>query len=368
MLEENQGWAGDHVHPDVQPLLHEDAEARIKAVQADQFIPFGKLPVILERMRQLVKTPNQGSPKGILLIGDSQMGKSELIKAFHLEHPADDNVNGEHAQIPVLVIQFPDSGGEGVYGEICRVLNVKLPNKPSPLLLRSETMSVLDRVGMKVLVIDELANVLTRREPTKATSLNQIKFIMNEHKRPVVLGVTEKAYRTIQHDEQISNRFIQIRLALPKGQDLAKLVLGWVRLQPLRRPSEIGEKFFALLNQLHAQYTGDLVWHLKQMAVAAIQTGEERLTYAGLVSHITLLESGGIESPGLTRAKEALEKEKAQEQAATGAGKKSGAKKGSKAKGLGDKPKAGKATKKPAKGAKGDVGDNDGGANGANQG
>lgn len=267
----------DHVHENVRYRLEHSAADRIDYIMADQWVPYGQAEAGLDLLRKTVPIRDQLSPRGVILLAESQMGKSAIIEQFKLENPASDNATGEHAQVPVLVLQFPDSGGEGVYGEICRVLNVQLPSRPSALELRSEAIGVMDDLGVRVLVIDELANVLTGKAPAKQRNMNQIKFIMNERRRPVVMGATEEAYDFIKTDSQIRFRFKRHTLHRLRGAELSLFVRGWVYIQPLRKPSDITEDFLREVRERTGGHVGTIVLLLRELAQKAIETGIECL-------------------------------------------------------------------------------------------
>ena len=267
----------EHVHPDSwHRLLHSDEE-RIDYMLGDQWVAYPVAAALLSELDDTVTAPDRLSPKGKVLVAESQMGKSAIISEFHRRYPASDNTEGEFAKVPVLRIQFPDSGGEAVYGEICRALNVVLPGRPTPLQLRSEALQAMDDAGVRVLVIDELANVLTGRAPAKQKSLNQIKFIMNERRRPIVLGATKEAYSLICQDPQITRRFKKLVIPKLTLASLAFLVHGWVHQQPLKRPSVLDEGVLKKLHNGCVGHTGTLIDFLQQMAKYAVQTKVERI-------------------------------------------------------------------------------------------
>jgi len=266
---------GKHVHEEVRHRLEHSAEDRLDYIEGDQWVPYGQAEEGLELLRKTVTIRDQLSPRGVILLAESQMGKSAIIEAFRLENPASDNTSGEHIKVPVLVLQFPDSGGEGVYGEICRTLNVSLSSRPTALELRSEALGVMEDSGVQVLVIDELANVLTGHATTKQRNMNQIKFIMNERRRPVVLGVTPEAYAFIKADKQIRFRFKKHQLHMLRHDELSLFVKGWIYIQPLRKPSDVGRNFLQEVHERTGGHVGTIVLLLRELARKAIETGAE---------------------------------------------------------------------------------------------
>lgn len=265
----------EHLHKDIRHLLNESVEKRLQYIDSDQWVSYEKADIGLELLRKTVTVRDQLSPRGVILLAESQMGKSAIIEVFRLENPASDNTSGEHVKVPVLVLQFPDSGGEGVYGEICRTLNVKLPSRPTPLQLRSEAIAVMNDADVRVLVIDELANVLTGHATANQRKLNQIKFIMNERRRPVVLGVTPEAYAFIGIDKQIKFRFKRHELSRLNLKELQLLVVGWIHLQPLKNPSNFDKDDLKEIMLRTGGHVGSVIHLLRELVRVAIVSGIE---------------------------------------------------------------------------------------------
>jgi hypothetical protein len=73
--------------------------------------------------------------------------------------------------------------------------------------LEQLTLAVLRRVGVRVLVIDELHNVLAGRADVRREFLNLLRFLGNELRIPLVGVGTRDAYLAIRSDDQLENRF-----------------------------------------------------------------------------------------------------------------------------------------------------------------
>jgi hypothetical protein len=83
------------------------------------------------------------------------------------------------------------------------------PLRPRQRLAELEqvTLGLLRAVGVRVLVIDELHNVLAGRGDTRREFLNLIRFLGNELRIPLVGVGTHEAYLAIRSDDQLENRF-----------------------------------------------------------------------------------------------------------------------------------------------------------------
>ena len=107
--------------------------------------------------------------------------------------------------------------------------------------LEHKTLVLLRAVRTRLLVIDELHNILAGPTRLQLEFLNLIRFLGNELKIPIVGVGTKEAYLAIRSDAQLENRFEP--LALPVWQDgdeLCSLLSSFAASYPLRRRSILG--------------------------------------------------------------------------------------------------------------------------------
>jgi hypothetical protein len=161
------------------------------------------------------------------------------------------------------------------------------PLRPRQRLAELEqlTLTLLRRVTVRVLVIDELHNVLAGRADTRREFLNLIRFLGNELRIPLVGVGTREAYLAIRSDDQLENRFAP--LALPRWAPDAQgcsLLASFAASFPLRRPSAIATPEMAEYLLTRSEGTiGELTHLLTDAAVAAIETGEEAINQRTLL-------------------------------------------------------------------------------------
>lgn len=98
-------------------------------------------------------------------------------------------------------------------------------------------LSLLRRVGVRMLVIDELHNVPAGRDASRREFLNLLRFLGNELRIPLVAVGTREAYLAIRSDDQLENRFEPFTLPLwTEGQETTSLLASFVSSFPLRCP------------------------------------------------------------------------------------------------------------------------------------
>lgn len=140
-------------------------------------------------------------------------------------------------------------------------------------------LRMLREVGVKMLVVDELHNVLGGRGEARREFLNLIRYLGNELRIPLVGVGTRDAYLSIRSDDQLENRFAPLTLPRWEPDDEAlSLLASFAASFPLHRPSPIAtpEMTTYLLTRCEGTI-GELTQLLTDAAVAAIESGEEAI-------------------------------------------------------------------------------------------
>jgi hypothetical protein len=203
-----------------------------------------------------------------------------LANRFVQLHPADDNPNGDAAIVEVLAIQAPPGPDEGrFYNAILEALFA--PDNPRERVAQKQVqvLRILKQIGLRMLIIDEVHNVLTGPVTKQRQFLNVLKYLGNDLQIPLVGLGTKEALRAVQADPQVANRFEPA--ALPPwqlNQEFQMLLVSFERTFPLRKPSrlaneQVARKFLALSEGS----LGELSVLLTSAAVYAVHSGAERI-------------------------------------------------------------------------------------------
>jgi hypothetical protein len=80
-------------------------------------------------------------------------------------------------------------------------------------------LALLRKVGVRMLVIDELHNVLAGNSVNRREFLNLLRFLGNELRIPLVGVGTRDAYLAIRSDDQLENRFEPMMLPVWEAND-----------------------------------------------------------------------------------------------------------------------------------------------------
>lgn len=168
----------------------------------------------------------------LLLVGPTNNGKSMIIEKFHRAHPPSSSDDEE--QVPVLAVQMPsDPSVSRFYAGLLSALGAPLRPRQQVAELEHLALRLLRRVGVRMLVIDELHNVLAGRDASRREFLNLLRFLGNELRIPLVGVGTREAYLAIRSDDQLENRFEPITLPLwAEGSDTLSLLASFAALPP----------------------------------------------------------------------------------------------------------------------------------------
>ena len=101
------GESSAHLVPGVRELLVLGEEARIQAMQRDRWIDYARGTSVLDRLSRLLATPERDRMPCLLLHGESNIGKTQIVRKFMRDHPSsfDDRRGIETRQ--VITMQMP---------------------------------------------------------------------------------------------------------------------------------------------------------------------------------------------------------------------------------------------------------------------
>jgi hypothetical protein len=204
------------------------------------------------------------------------------VERFVRAHAAPGSEDAE--RLPVIAMQMPtEPTVSRFYAALLAHVGAPVPRAgPSSRKHELEQLAlrVLRGVGARILVIDELHNMLAGSRTTRGEFLNLLRWLGNELRLPLVGVGTRDAWLAIRTDPQLENRFEPFVLpAWQSGPDTARLLQGFATLLPLRRPSDFrGAEMVRRVIARTGGTIGEMAALLRAAAEIAIQGGEERIT------------------------------------------------------------------------------------------
>ncbi len=165
-----------HLHDAAQQVARLPAAERLRHVRADRWIGYTRATEALSRLETLFGWPARQRMPNLLLIGPTNNGKSMIIEKFRRTHPPQSCPDREH--IPVLAVQMPSEPSViRFYVALLAALGAPLRPRQRLAELEQVTLTLLRAAGVRVLVIDELHNVLAGRSDVRREFLNLIRFL-----------------------------------------------------------------------------------------------------------------------------------------------------------------------------------------------
>jgi len=274
-----------HLHPASREIALLPGPERLQYARADRWIGYTRATEALDRLETLFAWPARQRMPNLLLTGPTNNGKSMIIEKFRRAHRSVSHPDRE--EIPVLVVQMPsDPSVSRFYTILLAATGAPLPARQSRIAdLEQLALRVLRAAGVRVLVIDELHNLLSGRGDRRREFLNLIRFLGNELRIPLVGAGTREAYLAIRSDGQLENRFAPF--TLPRweaGPDACSLLASFAASFPLRRASHIATTEMTAYLLTRSEGTiGELAALLTDAAVAAIESGEEAISQRTLL-------------------------------------------------------------------------------------
>ena len=270
-----------HLLESVRPIAMESREQRIAHLRTDRWIDYPRAAQTIQRLEELLATPPRTRMPCLLIHGESGMGKTMLIEKFMRAHRPVYNKHQGLEQIEIVSAQMPPHPSERrIYGNLLHALGA--PFRPGDRLdaIEFTALNLLRRLKPKMLILDEVHDILAGTPREQRTSLNLLKFLANDLRCSIVAVGTHDALIAMQSDAQIASRFTP--LALPvwrESDDLRRFLVAFEKTLPLQERSNLADReMVKLLLGASNGITGSLTELIVAAARQALRVGQERVS------------------------------------------------------------------------------------------
>ncbi len=103
---------GDRLNAAAREALDLPLAARIERIRSPRWIGYTRAKQLLDKLDDLLTHPKTHRMPNLLIVGDTNAGKTMLANRFVQLHPADDNPDGDAVIVPVLAVQAPPGPDE----------------------------------------------------------------------------------------------------------------------------------------------------------------------------------------------------------------------------------------------------------------
>ncbi|MBJ6722669.1 TniB family NTP-binding protein [Bacillus sp. PR5] len=280
-----------HLFPASRAIAALSADERIRRIRADRWINYPRAEQALAKLEALLAFPQRARMPNLLIVGASGMGKTMIVEKFARDHPSHFDAATGRMHMPVIVVQMvPGPDESRFYKRLLGTIGAPEPPRATLSVLESLTLRLLSEIRPGLLIIDEVHSLHAGTVREQARFLNMLRFLGNELRTPLVCVGTQQARNALRTDDQLVRRFEAF--ALPpwqNDQDFAGLIGSLQRTLPLRRPSEIADATLKRLVEVTGGITAAVFALMGGLAIAAIESGEERITLGAVADKRNVL-------------------------------------------------------------------------------
>ncbi len=272
-------------YPHLLPAYRQHAEMgieeRIAWIRADRWLETADARAALARLEDLLSYPPRDRMPCLLLYGDTGMGKTKIIRKLLRDHQPIYDRGAGVTNMPVVAMQMPAEPVErDVYGELLNAMSAPGPSGDATFRLKTTCWTLMRRMSVRMLIIDEIHAMLTGTYRQQRVFLNVIRFLANDLKVPLICAGTDLARQALLTDAQLAERFEAIHLTRwSNTQEFAQLLTSLGSILPLREPSQLGT---ASVRRKVLDMTDGVTVRIfrliETVAVEAVQNGNERIT------------------------------------------------------------------------------------------
>ena len=266
--------------------LSKSDDERILYCKKDHWIGYGSAVKLIEILEDKFLDPPQMRHEGLLIYGDSNNGKTAILKRMYELHKTKlDYVtkDGEAIyEIPIIYFQAPTIPDESrLYSLILDELCVPQKRTDKVVVKANLAKHYLNKLGTRMILIDEIHSALRGNLNKQRTFIDDLKQLSNSLSLTIVLAGTREAYSALSIGAETGSRFPALELSRwNNDRKFKSFVATYERCLPLKETSNMADNA-ELINILFYQSEGLLgktVNLLKKAAIKAIKSKREYIT------------------------------------------------------------------------------------------
>ncbi len=260
-------------------MLQAPLEERIAFCREDRWVAYPGALEAVSLLDDLHAHPRTLRMPNLLIVARSGNGKSSILEYFENRHPPTVNTEG-HPTVPVVTVEIPPCPTvSSICSSILWRMGIGHREKDSVAIKLRQAKDILSYSHVRMLLLDEF-NTIAEAGREAREILTMIRHMSNTQKIIVAAAGTPSAINALNQDPQLKSRFRPFPLrAWSLDVQYLQFLASYERLLPLERPSGLSTQALApLIHRLCGEAIGETVKLLKEAAVLAIKSGEERIT------------------------------------------------------------------------------------------
>ncbi len=271
--------------PQFRKYLEMSDEERIYFIQKDKWIDYPLANKVLLKMQDIFNAPKSIRSRGMLLYGDSNNGKTAILKKFYRNFSKDEYIDEDgdliHLMPIVYVISESSSDESVMFSKILSAMNVPVNHKEKVTKKKEEVIYNLGIMKTKLIIIDEIQNVLQGPYNKMTQLITSLKTLNNTTAIPIILAGTQDAMSAISIDNQTKSRFKPLELPnWNNDENFSRFITTIEAMLPLKKASNLYQNYELLtyIHELSNGCIGEVIDILKDASIYAIRTKSERIT------------------------------------------------------------------------------------------
>lgn len=274
----------DSSTPGAVPILElsREDEARIDQMKGNSWIGYDRAISIRSQMDALLRHPRTHRMPNLALIGETNNGKTMLLRNFAKRHNPPIDPNAEKTTLPVLLVETPPSPDEGrlYFAMLDRLCAAGSAREPEDSKLRRLKI-ILRHLETKMILLDDFFNIGAGTPARRRKFLNALRNLSNDLEMPIVVSGTPETLNALSVDPSIANRFKPVFLPKWKEsnmEEFARFVSSVEKTLLLKKPCNlIDETALKRLLIFGEGLLGEIVAVLKLLAESAVRSGKESI-------------------------------------------------------------------------------------------
>lgn len=257
---------------------------RVSLIQSDIWIGFPRAEQVLDRLQNLIEAPRQTRMPGLLVHGASGIGKTMIARNLSRRYAPEYDPMAGVTHTPLLLLQAPPAPDErrfylhilAAVGAPATAIAVRSQNVAS---LEVRVIALLRDLGLRMIMIDEVHNLLAGTHREQRRFLNVLRYLSNELEVSLVCFGVSEAVDAIRGDVQLARRLDEHHL--PNWRDdseFSNMIQTLIAAMPLEKKSNLKVKSLRQILALTGGVTSRVFSLVKDLAIDAIRTGEECIT------------------------------------------------------------------------------------------
>lgn len=271
--------------PQFRKYLEMSDEERIYFIQKDKWIDYPLANKVLLKMQDIFNAPKSIRSRGMLLYGDSNNGKTAILKKFYRDFSKEEYIDEDgdliHLMPIVYVISESSSDESVMFSKILSAMNVPVNHKEKVTKKKEEVIYNLGIMKTKLIIIDEIQNVLQGPYNKMTQLITSLKTLNNTTAIPIILAGTQDAMSAISINNQTKSRFKPLELQnWNNDENFSRFITTIEAMLPLKKASNLYQNYELLtyLHELSNGCIGEVIDILKDASIYAIRTKSEKIT------------------------------------------------------------------------------------------